>query len=104
MKYYSEVTKKLYDSVEDLKKAELEVTNKAAARKKDADKVEYAFEAYKKAYKEYEDALMEFCNKYGSYHKTIKIPTQNASTASTNASDAVNYYETLSSLIDKFIN
>lgn len=101
MKYYSDITKKLYEDVEELKKAELEVTNKAATRKKDAEKVEQAFEAYKKASKAYENALLEFCNKYGSYHKTITIPTQNASTK---ASDAENYYETLSSLIDKFIN
>ena len=103
MKYYSDITKKLYDNVEDLKKAELEIANKAENRKKDAEKVEQAFEAYKKASKVYEDALLEFCNKYGSYHKTITIPAKNNSDKSPKIHDNENYFETLSNLIDKFI-
>ena len=39
MKYYSDITKKLYESVEDLKKAEAEITDKTTARKKDAQEV-----------------------------------------------------------------
>ena len=70
MKYYSDVTKKLYESVDELKKAEAEITDKAAARKKDADKVEKAYNAYIEARKEYEKVLTEFCNKHGAYHKT----------------------------------
>ena len=44
MKYYSEVTKKIYDSVNELKEAEAKITEKANARKLDAEKVEKAFQ------------------------------------------------------------
>ena len=71
MKYYSEVTKKLYDSEADLKKAEDVINNKAAARKRDAEAVENAYKAYLDAKKKYEDVLAEFCKKYGAYHKTV---------------------------------
>lgn len=69
MKYYSDVTKKLYESVDELKKAEAEITDKAAARKKDADKVEKAYNAYIEAQKEYERILADFCSKHGTYHR-----------------------------------
>ena len=73
MKYYSEVTKKIYDSVNELKTAEDEIQNKANARKKDAEVVEKAFNNYHTARVEYEKALKDFCDKYGSYHRTIKV-------------------------------
>ena len=72
MKYYSEVTKKIYDSVNELKQAESEITEKANARKKDAEIVEKAFNDYQNARVAYEKAIKDFCDKYGSYHKTIK--------------------------------
>lgn len=78
MKYYSEVTKKVYDTVNELKEAEMEVTNKVNARKADAEKVEVAYKAcvdahaaYEKARAAYEKVLGDFCKKYGAYHKTF---------------------------------
>lgn len=73
MKYYSEVTNKVYDTVNALKEAEMEVTNKANARKADAEKVEAAEKACVEARVAYEKALSDFCKKYGSYHKTFSI-------------------------------
>lgn len=94
MKYYSDVTKKLYESVEDLKKAEAEITDKAAARKKDADKVEKAYNAYIEARKEYEKVLTEFCNKHGAYHKTY---------TSKDAGDVKTEFESLRNLVSMLI-
>lgn len=72
MKYYSEVTKKVYDTVNELKEAEMEVTDKMNARKADAEKVEVAYKACVDARVAYEKALSEFCKKYGAYHKTFR--------------------------------
>lgn len=94
MKYYSDVTKKLYESVDELKKAEAEITDKAAARKKDADKVEKAYNAYIEARKEYEKVLTEFCNKHGAYHKTY---------TSKDARDAKTEFESLANLVSMFL-
>lgn len=71
MKYYSEVTKKVYDTVNELKEAEMEITNKVNARKADAEKVEAAYKACVDARVAYEKALSEFCKKHGAYHKTF---------------------------------
>ena len=75
MKFYSEQTKKFYDSEKECAEAEekfvTERNNKAAARKADAEKVEKAFDEYKAARKAYYDALNQFCEKYGYFHKTI---------------------------------
>lgn len=73
MKYYSEVTNKVYDTVNALKEAEMEVTNKANARKADAGKVEAAEKACVEARVAYEKTLSDFCKKYGSYHKTFNV-------------------------------
>ena len=72
MKYYSEITKKVYDTVNDLKAAEESVAEKANVRKKDAEAVEKAFNEYRNAKENYEKVLKGFCDKYGAYHKTIK--------------------------------
>lgn len=75
MKYYSEITKKIYDSERACKEEENKLINeqnqKAAARKADADKVEKALATYLKAAKEYRAALSDFCSKHGTYHKSI---------------------------------
>lgn len=72
MKYFSEVTNRLYDTVNELKEAEAEVTSKAAnARKADAEKVEAAYKACVDARVAYEKTLSEFCKKHGAYHKTF---------------------------------
>ena len=94
MKYYSDVTKKLYESVDELKKAEAEITDKAAARKKDAEKVEKAYNAYIEARKEYEKVLTEFCNKHGAYHKTY---------TSKDAGDVKTEFESLRNLVSMLI-
>jgi hypothetical protein len=72
MKYFSEVTGKVYDTVNELKEAETEVTNKINARKIDAEKVDAAYKACVGARVAYEKALSDFCKKHGAYHKTFK--------------------------------
>lgn len=78
MKYYSELTKKTYDTVDELekdeaaKKAEKEKKDAyAEQRKKDAQIVRDKMNAYEKAYEEYNNAISDFVKKYGSYHTTI---------------------------------
>ena len=71
MKYYSEVTKKIYDTTDELEKAEKAITDKAAARKKDAAEVENAYTEMVKARENYNKVLADFCSKHGAYHKTI---------------------------------
>lgn len=85
MKYYSEMTKKLYDSEDALVTAETAATEaeaKAKAekervaieRKVRADEIEKARAAMVAAQKEYRDKLEAFCKDYGTYHTTIKSP------------------------------
>ena len=88
MKYFSEVTNKVYDTVNALKEAEAEVTNKANARKADAEKVEAAYKACVDARVAYEEALSNFCKKHGAYHKTF------------NADDSAREWNSLSKLVD----
>lgn len=82
VKFYSDVTRKFYDSEKECADAELELKKKdeearlkkeaeAAERKEDAKKVEDLLEAASKANKAYKDALTEFCKKWGSYHTTV---------------------------------
>lgn len=102
MKYFSEVTKKVYDSVDELNKAEEAVNEKTNARKKAAEAVDKACkhyievkrecdEAVTKARQEYEKELANFCSKYGVYHKSYKFDENDKLTSS------------LSSLIDSFL-
>ena len=92
MKYYSEVTNKVYDTVNALKEAEMEVANKANARKADAEKVEAAEKACIEARAAYEKALSDFCKKYGSYHKTFSV------------NEAEKGLDSLSKLVDALFN
>ena len=82
MKYYSEMTKKFYESEADCKQAEekelakkenLANQRKAAAEQIDKLREEYkkAYDAYQDATKAYRDGLSDFCKKYGSYHYTV---------------------------------
>ena len=82
MKYYSEITKQVYDSEAACYAAERKEKAKTDARKKEAEKVEAArknfanvrLECEKKiadARNEYETVLAEFCKKYGAYHTSI---------------------------------
>lgn len=82
MKYYSEETKKFYESIEDCKEAEAEFKKekeeklaeeqaKAVLRKEAAHDVQVKQEAYLKAKEEYCEALKDFCCKYGAYHTSL---------------------------------
>ena len=75
MKFYSEVTKKFYDTEKACKEAEdkalLAENVKAAERKQAAEKVNAAYDVYKKAAATYRAELKNFCAKYGTFHRTI---------------------------------
>ena len=72
MKYYSEILKKLYDSKDELIKAEVEATkaktDRAARAKEVTELIKKANEATKVANK----ALTDFVKEYGSFKTTIK--------------------------------
>lgn len=84
MKYFSELTNKNYDKVEDLEEAEKAYNEKhkqelaiKEERTAAAKEVEDAYNEYSKAQKEanekygvYKDKLSEFLKKYHYYHKT----------------------------------
>ncbi len=83
MKYYSEKTKKFYDSAADCEKEEAAIVKaeaeKTAARKADAENVEKARKeldearkAFHAAYENYNKTLSDFCKKHGAYHTTVK--------------------------------
>ena len=96
MKYYSELTQKVYDTERDCKKAEqafnfeLEQKKKAEEERRIAEKqkqeqrasdakvIEQKREAMIHAQKEYREAIDAFVKKHGSYHFTTdsveKIP------------------------------
>ena len=82
MKYYSEITKKPYDTIEDLETAEKKAEEakqanleKRNARTKAAKEVEDAINAAQEAQKKADEAkrvagqkLNAFCREYGAYH------------------------------------
>ena len=77
MKYYSELTKQLYENEEELKKAEekqnelmLAKKQKDEERKNDYQKVKDAYAEAEAKYKEADKMLLEFFKKYGSIHGT----------------------------------
>lgn len=82
MKYYSEITKVLYNSVEDLEGAEMKVkqAEEAARKAKEeeemkarvikAERAEAAKEV-EEAFKNYNKLLNDFCRKYGPFHMTF---------------------------------
>ena len=79
MKYYSEVTKKMYDSENALKFAELEVEKrkkdeelKKSNRAARAKEVEAAIKAAEEANKVARKKLTDFCTEYGQFHTTLK--------------------------------
>ena len=78
MRYYSDVCHKLFDSQEELDKAEKamsvkndEEAKKKAERKADANKVQKAYDEVLDKYDEYCKLVDEFVKKHGSYHTTI---------------------------------
>ena len=81
MRFYSDVCHKLFESQEELEKAEKALTQKndeeakkKAERKADADKVQAAYDKVIEDCKEYNKLVNEFVKKHGSYHKTINTP------------------------------
>lgn len=72
MKYFSEVTNKTYDTVEALEKAELTVKNEKNERAAAAAKVNEKLKVAREAQKEANDAIHDFCEKYGTFKTTIK--------------------------------
>lgn len=86
MRYYSDELKKVFDTEEELKKAEeahvKAVTAKkekeqqlAAERKADAEKVEKIFEEYNKLAEAYRKELNHFVEKWGQYHYSTTDPS-----------------------------
>ena len=72
MKYYSELTKKLYDSKEELTKAEVALTKTKADRAERTKEVEKALKEANEASKKANKLLNEFVKDYGSFKTTIK--------------------------------
>lgn len=72
MKYYSEITKKIYDTKEDLVKAEVEVTKAKSDREVKAKEVEKLIKEATEATKKANKALSDFVKQYGSFKTTIK--------------------------------
>ena len=79
MKYYSDKTKKIYDSVELLNEAEMAYDEVHAAELKKAEQKKNAAEAIKAARKavidaqsRYNELVNQFIKDYGSYHETYR--------------------------------
>lgn len=88
MKFYSELTNKVYDTEKSCMKAEQEYKQALEAKKREeeakklaeqkkqenraaaAKNVEAKREAMTKAQREYREELEKFCKEYGSYHFT----------------------------------
>ena len=81
MQYYSEKTKRLYNTIKELESAESEYDKKQKEielakkeRSEAAKKVEELRELAHNAADAYQQELSKFCDKYGSYHTTIVNP------------------------------
>lgn len=64
MKYFSEVTKKIYDTEKELEEAEKAVENEKLIYEADVKKLNEAYEALKAAKKAYDAATKEFNEKH----------------------------------------
>lgn len=71
MRFYSDALRKVYDTQEELEKAEAELSNKKKAREARAKEVEEAMDEARKANEHAREVLSQFCKDYGAYHKTI---------------------------------
>lgn len=72
MKYFSEITKELYDSKEDLVKAEVKATKAKSDRAQKAKEVTELIKKAREATEAANKALNEFVKEYGSFKTTIK--------------------------------
>ena len=82
MKYYSDMTNRLYDSVEALEAEELKIKQAEEAKRKAKEEAERkeaeaksnraaAAKEVKEAFIAYQSLLRDFCKKYGSFHMTL---------------------------------
>lgn len=110
MKFYSDLTKKLYESEEELKTAEKEVADAEAkkveaskAKKEDALKVEEAFKANNAARREYNAKVLAARKMYNEAVAAAKKAFEEAVSDASNAKDAAekHYDEMLKEFIDK---
>lgn len=72
MKFYSEVTKKIYDSEKELIEAEKALNESKDKRASRAKEVEDAFKVARDAQKKANQLLSAFVKDYGSFKTTIK--------------------------------
>ena len=85
MRYYSDITKRTYDTEAECLKAE-KIFNETARKKEEAERkkseerknraqqIEAAREEVAKAKEKYDKLLTDFCRDYGSYHYSITSP------------------------------
>lgn len=73
MKYYSEITRKKYDTVEALEADEKKVAETTSLRAKDAKEVEQAIKEAYEAEKRANDKIGKFIDTYGSFKTTMKV-------------------------------
>ena len=71
MKFYSEKTKKIYDTEEALVSAEKELETAEAKKKELLDKRKERAQEVEQAFEKANKLLSEFLNDYGRYHTTI---------------------------------
>ena len=71
MKYYSEILKKLYDSKDELVKAEVAATKAKSARADKAKEVTEAIKTANEATKKANKMLADFVKEYGSFKTTL---------------------------------
>ncbi len=71
MKYYSDLTKKLYDTEKQLKAAEIEVTKSKADRAERAKEVTEALKTANEATNKANKLLAQFVKDYGSFKTTL---------------------------------
>lgn len=81
MKYYSEMTKQVYDTTQELEAAEKEVLDeqkaqeeKLAKRAERAKEVEAAYAKAAEAKEQADELLNEFLKDYNSFHMSIRSP------------------------------
>lgn len=72
MKYYSEKTKKMYDTEKELRKAEYEFDNADKLKEKRKAELDEAVEVYKAAGKKMQELLTAYIKDYGSYRASFK--------------------------------
>lgn len=71
MKYYSDLTKKLYDTEKQLKAAEIEATKSKADRAERAKEVTEALKTANEATNKANKLLAQFVKDYGSFKTTL---------------------------------